>query len=156
MNIIFNLFFAYGVVYFMFSWNQSNSFWFSFLSMWFHGQQVLETPPLSRPFLISYILPSWRAVRAYGCHLEVRDPIWEMAGRIAFIILSPTWFSVVFLSRKVNARWSVPNPSSLSWADRRYARGKWSLARNPHRRWWHRNSSLKLFCPQPMAPWAAG
>ena len=48
--------------------------------------------------------------------------------------------------------------SYLSLADRRDWRdyqGKWSLARNQDRSWWHRHISLKVFWPQPMAPWTA-
>ena len=32
-------------------------------------------------------------------------------------------------------------------------RGKWPSTRNPDRSWWHRYTTLKLFWPQPMAPW---
>ena len=39
------------------------------------------------------------------------------------------------------------------WSD---TRGKCPLARNPDRSWWHRHVSLKLFWPQPMAPWTTG
>jgi hypothetical protein len=38
------------------------------------------------------------------------------------------------------------------WRD---TRGKWPLARNPERSWWHRHTSLKLFWLQPMALWRA-
>ena len=31
--------------------------------------------------------------------------------------------------------------------------GKCPLARNPDRSWWHRHTSLKIFCLRPMAPW---
>ena len=37
--------------------------------------------------------------------------------------------------------------------DWRDTRDKWPLAGNPDRSWWHRHTSLKLLCPQPMAPW---
>ena len=36
----------------------------------------LEIPRDPRHFLISFLLPSWRAVRSYRPHLEERDPIW--------------------------------------------------------------------------------
>jgi hypothetical protein len=48
---------------------------------------------------------------------------------------------------------------TLSLADRRDwrdTRGKWPLARNPVRSWWHCHTSLKLFWPQPMDPWTTG
>ena len=32
-------------------------------------------------------------------------------------------------------------------------KGKWPLARNPDKSWWHRHTSLNLFWPQPIAPW---
>ena len=35
---------------------------------------VTENPP--HPFLLPFLLPSWRAVRSYRPHLEERDPIW--------------------------------------------------------------------------------
>ena len=47
----------------------------------------------------------------------------------------------------------------LSLADRRDwcdTRGKWPLARNPDKSWWHRNTSLKLSWPQPVAPCKTG
>ena len=40
--------------------------------------------------------------------------------------------------------------------DWRDTRGKWPLAGNPDRIWWHRHTSLKLFCPQPITPWITG
>ena len=40
--------------------------------------------------------------------------------------------------------------------DLRDTRDKWPLARNRDRSWWHRHNSLKLFWPQPMAPWTTG
>ena len=45
--------------------------------------------------------------------------------------------------------------SPLSLANRhdwRDTRGKWPLARNTDRSWWHRHISLKFFWLQPMAP----
>ena len=38
--------------------------------------------------------------------------------------------------------------------DWRDTRGKWPLARNPDRSWWHRHTSFKLFWPRP--PWLHG
>ena len=70
----------------------------------------------------------------------------------------------VFLSRKVNAKKSVHSPQdhfiiTLIISDRRDwrdTRGKWPLARNPDRSWWHRHTSLKIFWPQRMAPCTTG
>ena len=31
---------------------------------------------IPRPFLISFLLPSWPAIQSYRPHLEERDPIW--------------------------------------------------------------------------------
>ena len=41
-------------------------------------------------------------------------------------------------------------------SDWRDTHSKWPLARNPDRSWWHHHISLKLFWPQPMAPWTTG
>ena len=73
-------------------------------------------------------------------------------------------FFGVFLSYKVNARrfGTAPGIISLSplpLADRRdwrYSRGKWPLPGNPDRSLWPRHTSIKLFWPQPIAPWTAG
>ena len=59
---------------------------------------------------------------------------------------------------KANARRSVLSPQDhfiiiLIISDRRNTRGKWPLARNPDRSWWHCHTSLRLFWPQPMTPW---
>ena len=48
---------------------------------------------------------------------------------------------------------------TISLADRcdwRDTRGKWPLATNPDRGWWHRLTSLKHFLWKPMAPWTPG
>ena len=48
--------------------------------------------------------------------------------------------------------------SHLSLADRRDwsdFRGNWPLARNQDRSWWHPHTGIKLFWPQPIAPWTA-
>ena len=42
--------------------------------------------------------------------------------------------------------WRSPSWDRHDW---RETRGKWSLARNPDRSWWHRHTSLKLFCSSP-------
>ena len=68
----------------------------------------------------------------------------------------------VFLSCKANARRSVHSPRyhliithiiwRLTWLSGKVVIGP----RNPERSWWHRHTSLKLFWPRPMAPWATG
>ena len=70
-------------------------------------------------------------------------------------------FSGVLFGCKANARRSVHSPQDhfiitliiSDWCD---TRGKWPLARNPNRSWWHRHTSPKLFWPQPLAPWTTG
>ena len=117
----------------------------------------------SCPLWFPFFLPSWRAVRSYWSHLEERDPIWgDDWSHSLFIRRSPSWvFSGVFLGCKANARRSVPSPQdhfiiTLAISDQRnwrHTRGKWPLARNPDRSWWHRHTNWKFFWPQPMAPW---
>ena len=63
-------------------------------------------------------------------------------------------FSRIFLDLKVNTRKSVHrlgsiSPSSLSLADWRDTRGKYPLARNLNRSWWHRHKSIKIFVRSP-------
>jgi hypothetical protein len=61
---------------------------------------------------------------------------------------------------KANARIPVHSPQDhfiitliiSDWRDWRDTQGKWPLARNPDRSWWHRHTSLKLSWPPPMAP----
>ena len=76
----------------------------------------------------------------------------------------PSPFLTVFLGCKANARRSVHSPQDhfiftliisdrLDWRD---TRGKWPLARNPNRSWWHHHTNWKFFWPQPMAPWTTG
>ena len=76
-------------------------------SMFYHHQNSIITSILNlnkltlckftscdgpRPFLISFLLPSWRAVRSYRPHLEKRDPIWgDEWSHSPFIRLSPSW-----------------------------------------------------------------
>ena len=72
-----------------------------------------------------------------------------------FVRRSPNRFSGIFLS------WMAEQPPgsffiTLINSDWRDTRGKWPLFRNPDRSWWHRHTSLKLFWPQPMAPWTTG
>ena len=58
--------------------------------------------------------------------------------------------SRVFLGCKVNARRSVHSPQyhfiiTFIISDWRDTRGKWPLARNPDRSWWHRHTNWKFF-----------
>ena len=54
------------------------------------GQSI--NPFLSHPFLPSFLLPSWRAVRSYRPHLEERDPIrGDDRSHSPFIRRSPSW-----------------------------------------------------------------
>ena len=46
---------------------------------------------------------------------------------------------------------SLPPLSLAEKHDWRDTRGKWPLARNPEKSWWHRYISIRLFWPQPMA-----
>ena len=113
-----------------------------------------NTNPQPRPFLISFLLPSWRAVRSYRTHLEEMDPLDVMTGGTA-----PS--SEGFLGCKANIRRSVHSLQDhliiiLIISGRRdwhNTRVKWPLARNPYRRWWHRHTNWKFFWPQSMAPW---
>ena len=115
---------------------------------------ITKESPEPRPFLISFLPLSWRAVGSYRPHLEAQ-PLHQTVSWLRF--------SGVFLSCKANARRSVYSPQDyliiiLIFSDRRDrcdTRGKWPLGRNPDRSWWHRHTSLNLFWPQPMAPWAA-
>ena len=62
-------------------------------------------------------------------------------------------FSGVSLSYKANARRSVESPQDhfiitliiSNRRDWRDTRGKWPLARNPDRSWWHRHAKWKFF-----------
>ena len=116
---------------------------------------------LLRPFLNPFLLPSWRAVRSYWPHLEERDLIWgDDWWHSPFIRRSPSWgfLGVSSAVRQMSGDLcTAPRIIiTLIISDRRDwrdARGKWPLARNPDRSWWHHHTSLKLFWPQPMASW---
>ena len=86
---------------------------------------------------------------------EEMDPIcgddWSHS---SFIRRSPSWGFPGFAS----AVRQMHSPRDhfiiiLIISDSRDTRGKWPLYRNPDGSWWHRHTSLKLFWPQPMAPW---
>ena len=118
---------------------------------WTVGLKILC--PIPTPsFFDSFLLPSWRAVRSYRFNLEVRDPIWgddwshSLHRRVEVFRCFPQLPDLC----------TAPRSITLSLADRRHwhdTRGRWPLARNPDRSWWHRHINLKLFSPQPIAPW---
>ena len=69
------------------------------------------------PFLLSFILPSWRVVRSYQPHLEERDPIWcEDCSHSLFIRWSPSWDFLGFCSavRQMPDLCTAPRIISLS------------------------------------------
>ena len=99
-------------------------------------------------FLLSFLLPSWRAVRSYRPHLELWDPIWgDDWSHSPFIRRSPSWGCLGFSSavRQIPGDLRTAPRIISDWRDCRNSRGMWSLARNPDRSWWHRQTSLKLF-----------
>ena len=115
---------------------------------------------LPSPFLTCCaILPT--SFGGKGPHLRqspVAQPLHQTVSQLRF--------SGVFLSFKANARagdlCTVPriiSLSSLSLAtdvtDATLGES-WPLVGNPERSCWHRHTSLKLFWPQPIAPWTAG
>ena len=56
-----------------------------------------DYPP--HPFLLSFLLPSWRAVRSNRSHLEEWDPIWgDDWSHSPFILRSPSWGFLGFSS----------------------------------------------------------
>ena len=81
--------------------------------------------------------------------------------RRLLIRLSPRWGSPRFSSA---IRRSVHSPRdhfiiTLFISDRRDwcdIRGKWPLARQLDRSWWHRHTSIKLFWPLSMSSWTTG
>ena len=103
-----------------------------------------------RPFLISFLLHSWQAIRSYRPNLEIRDPIWgDDWSHSLHQMVSKQRFSRVFLRF---GRISVHSPQSISLssllADRRDwhdTRSKLPLARNLDMNWWHCHTGLKLF-----------
>jgi hypothetical protein len=111
--------------------------------------------------LITSLLPSRRALQPYRPHLERSPHLMRwLSAQPLHQTVSKLRFSNVFLNRKALARRSVHSPRDhfiiiLIISDRPdwlKTRGKWPLARNPERSWWHRHTSLKLFWPQPMPP----
>ena len=109
--------------------------------------------------LSSFLLPSWRVVRCYRSHLEDRETIWgDDWLHSPFIRLSPSWGFPGFSSairqmpRDLCAALDFISLSPLSLA----GLGKWSVAMNPNRNYWHCFSSIELFWLKPLASWAAG
>ena len=108
-----------------------------------------------RSFLNSFLIPSWRAVRSYRPHLEEMDPIWgddwSHSPSSDCLLAEVFW---VFLRQMPVDLCTAPriiSLSSLSYSDRRDwrdTRGKWPLARNLDKSWWHRHNRLKHFWPQ--------
>ena len=72
---------------------------------------------LSRPFLLSRLLPSWRVVWSYRSHLEERDPIWDNDwSHCRFIRRFPSWGFLRFSSavRQMPDLCTAPSIISLS------------------------------------------
>ena len=127
-------------------------------SIWLQANSTSFPSFLSSLFLTCWtILPT--SFGGKGPHLRR----WLVAQHVHQTV-SYLRFSGVFLSYKANARWSVQSPQdhfmiTLIISDRRDWRdtqGKWHLARNPDRSWWHRHINWKFFWPQPMVPWTTG
>ena len=176
------------------------------------------------PFLISFLLSSWPAVRPYRQHLEERDPIWDWSHSHVFR-RSPVWgflgfssaarqmpgdlctaprnislstlslasdvaevtleASGLWLGTRTGAGGTATVTESFFWplpmapwttahawrsvhspqdhfiitliisdrSDGRDTRGKWPLARNPDRSWWHRHTTESFF---GRSPWLHG
>ena len=120
----------------------------------------------SRPILLSFHLPPWRAVRSYRPHLEERDPIWGNAwSHSPFIRRSPSWgfpgvssavrqmlgdlctvpriISLSSLSLASDVTDATLGSSGLWLGTRTGAVGTATLTES-------------FFWPQPMVPWTAG
>ena len=99
-----------------------------------------------------FLLPFWRAVLTYR-------PIWgEDCLHSHFIRQSPSWGYPEFSSVVMQIPGDICTAAGIicDRCDWRDTRGKWPLARNPHRGWCHRHTSLKLFWLQSMSPWTVG
>ena len=94
---------------------------------------VNSSSDLHHPFSLSFLLPSWLAMRSYWPHLQVRDPIWHHDWSYSVRqTVSLLRFSGFFLCREVNTGWSMHSP-------------RYHLI------------SLKLFGLSPcMTPWTTG
>jgi hypothetical protein len=112
-------------------------------------------PP--RPFLNSFLLPSWRAVRTYRPHLEERDPIWgDDWSHSPFIRRSASWGFLGFFSavRQMPGDLYTAPIITLTISDRRDwlgTSGLWLGTRTGD----GGTATLTqfFFWPQPMAPW---
>ena len=99
---------------------------------------------------ISFLLPSWRAVRSYRSHLVERDAIWgDGWSHSYFIRRSPSWGFLGFSSairQMPGDLFTAPRILIISdrrdWSD---TRGKWLGTRT--------GADESFFWPQLMAPW---
>ena len=87
----------------MFFGNLSFVCFLQFKVMFCFGFSLGLHPPFlgftPRPFLMPFLLPSWRAVWSYRPHLEERDPIWDDGlSHSLFIRRSPSWGFLGFSS----------------------------------------------------------
>ena len=120
----------------------------------------------SHPFLDSFLLTSWRAVRSYRPHLEERDLIWgEDWSHGPFIRRSPSWGFLGFSSAVRQM------PGDLCTAPRIISLSPLSLATDltdetlgASGLWLGTRTGAggtatltkSFFWPQPMAPWTTG
>ena len=110
-----------------------------------YNKQTWDSLPV-----LSFLLPSRRLVRSYRPYLEEMDPYEAMTGRTA-----PSSDGLLGVSSTVR---QMPEdlcaaPRSILFSHLSLATdvtGKWPLARNPDRRWWHCHIRLKLLWLQPM------
>ena len=81
-----------------------------------HSLCRTSTPSGTRHFCISFLLPSWRAVRSYRPHLEDKDPIWgDDSSHSPFIRWSPSWDFLRFSSAVRQMPWDLcPAPRIIS------------------------------------------
>ena len=93
--------------------------------------------------LLSFLLPSWRAVRSYWPHLKERVTICGDDWSHSLHLLSCSWGFPKFSSTQGKCQeFFAQRPVSYNYhpiisrrRDWRDARGKWLLARNPDRSW---------------------
>ena len=64
----------------------------------------------THPFLLSFFLRSWRAVRSYRPHLEERDSVGDDGSSAPSSVGLLSEVSGIFLSRKANARRCAHSP----------------------------------------------
>ena len=106
---------------------------------------------------LRYFIPILRSLLIYSQEVFVYASSSLYLSNVCLCI----YYSISPLS---NVRRSVHSPQDhfiitfiisdrRDWRD---TRGKWLLARNPDRSWWHRHTNWKCFWPQSMAPWTTG